>query len=262
MTSTIGVTLMPTIPPRRRPRPPEVEEAMAHSPAVGAASCVGDPGWRARRTLRSRGSCWTVLLRSRATRSPREAMRRRRQALRDRRDVVLDVANLLLEDVVGDDGGDRDEEPDARGDERLGDAAHHLVHLHLVLAVGEIGERHDDADDRAQQPDERRVVAEGAEQRHPALELPAPLGHLARRWPLRARPDRPSPSAATRSSTSASTVELVRRSGSAFSSSPSSSSCAQRRRRAPRPPSRASGSRATARPSRRSTRPTARAAGT
>src|SRR6476661_2055637 len=45
-----------------------------------------------------------------------------------RRRLLLDVRALLLEDVVVDDGGERDQDADRGGDERLGAAAHDVPH--------------------------------------------------------------------------------------------------------------------------------------
>ena len=46
----------------------------------------------------------------------------------ERGGVLLDVAALLLEHVVDDDGGERDQDADRGGDQRLGDAAHDVAH--------------------------------------------------------------------------------------------------------------------------------------
>ena len=66
------------------------------------------------------------------------------------------------------DRGQRDEQADAGRDERLGDARHHGLRA-LQRAAGEIVERADDAEHGAEQADERRVVAERAEEREPLL---------------------------------------------------------------------------------------------
>ncbi len=86
-------------------------------------------------------------------------------------------ADAPIEDVERDDGRDRDEQTDGRGDQRLGDAGHDDRHAARLVA-GEIVERLDDAQDRAEQPDERRVVAERAEEGQVPLELDA-LARLA-----------------------------------------------------------------------------------
>src|SRR5689334_18515170 len=117
-TSTMGVTLMPVM-GAFLPRPPRVP-AMTTS----VRSRRGDLA-QARRDRR--------LGRLRSERGAR-GMRRttglqeRADVLRERGQVALDVADTLLDDVVRDDRGDRDEETHARRDERLGDAAHDGVH--------------------------------------------------------------------------------------------------------------------------------------
>ena len=88
-------------------------------------------------------------------------------------------ADDALEPVERGDGRDGDEQTDRRGDERLGDVGHDGLGSDLrrrrrqrrVLLLTELVERADDADDGAEQPDERRVVAERAEEREALLEL-------------------------------------------------------------------------------------------
>ena len=187
MTSTIGVTLIPTIPPRR-PRPSDRCRPWLNPPRrLGGSTSA--PAWAARRSAEpvGLGECRRPTgSRSIASNVP-DRREQRAEALADRRDVVFDVGDLLLKDVVGDDGRNGDEEADAGRDERLGDAAHDLVHLDLARPLGEVGERHDDADDRAEQADERRVVAERSEQRHARSRGPCGAASSRRRCQRRAR---------------------------------------------------------------------------
>ena len=166
-TSTIGVTLMPTMGPR----------------GSGSVRCRPwtqlSVGESARRLVR-RGRRWSRASRTLSTcgssAAPRaRAPRRSAPASLPRTlNVGLDLADLLLHDVVGDDGREGDEEADAGRDERLGDAAHDVAHRGLVLAgVAELVEGLDDADDRAEEADERRVVAERAEKIRGPHEAPA-----------------------------------------------------------------------------------------
>src|SRR5690349_13239332 len=111
-TSTMGVTLMPTIGARLPPRavivpamcfvsfpfPPSVGFDRRHGPEAAFAADAG----RFRR-LRLRGQISGAPL----------GFEKRRHILRDRRDVALDVADALLHQVVRDDRGDRDEEAHA-----------------------------------------------------------------------------------------------------------------------------------------------------
>jgi len=53
-----------------------------------------------------------------------------------------------------------------------------VAHRFFVLALAEEVKGIDDTDDRAEEADERRVVADGAHRGHAALELPALLAHL------------------------------------------------------------------------------------
>jgi hypothetical protein len=71
----------------------------------------------------------------------------------ERHRVALDLADLLLAHVVRDDRGDGDEDADAGGDERFGDARHDVPHRPGARrGLPELVERLDDADDGAEQP--------------------------------------------------------------------------------------------------------------
>src|SRR5450432_1917444 len=90
--------------------------------------------------------------------------------------LVLDVGTLLLEHVVEDDGRERDEDADRRRDQGPGDAAHDGAHgPHRVGA--QLAECRDDAEHRAEEADEGRVVAQRTEEEQPGLELLAALTH-------------------------------------------------------------------------------------
>jgi len=78
--------------------------------------------------------------------------------------VRSNVPDRAIDDVERDDGGDRDEEADAGGDQRFGDAHHDVAHRVLALA-SELLKRLDDAEDRADEADERAIVTDGAEER-------------------------------------------------------------------------------------------------
>ena len=98
------------------------------------------------------------------------------QHVRQRVRVPQDPADRPLEVVVGSDGGQRDGEADRGGDERLGDAAHHVGRRSgscrgrgVAARLAELVERHHDTDDGPEQTDERRVVAERAEERDALL---------------------------------------------------------------------------------------------
>ncbi|EAU65018.1 hypothetical protein STIAU_5972 [Stigmatella aurantiaca DW4/3-1] len=84
---------------------------------------------------------------------------------------------LAVEDVEGHHGGDGDGQAHRRGHERLGDARHHRLLDGGALHAGgaEIMKRLDDAEHRAEQPDEGRVVAQRAQER----QVPLVLGALA-----------------------------------------------------------------------------------
>src|SRR5262245_754632 len=105
-TSTSGVTLMPETMPRRPP-PPE--------PSVPAMLRLRP---RVRRLVAGGGRVEAVLV----------ALHLRQDEVADGLRVLLEVLRLLLERVVSDDGRERDQDADRGGDERLGDAAHDVVH--------------------------------------------------------------------------------------------------------------------------------------
>src|SRR3972149_1207310 len=79
--------------------------------------------------------------------------------------------HLGLEVVVDPDRGDRDEETERRGDERLGDAGRDRREATRAAARGHAGERVHDAHRRAEQADERRRGAHGAPDAAAALHL-------------------------------------------------------------------------------------------
>src|SRR5262245_49185779 len=111
-TSTIGVTLMPVI-AAFLPRPPLMVPAMTPSVRSRRGDLAQPGGDRRLGRLgaerRARGVRRTAGLQERA------------DVLRQRGQVALDVADALLDDVVGDDRGDGDEEAHAGRDERFGD---------------------------------------------------------------------------------------------------------------------------------------------
>ena len=82
------------------------------------------------------------------------------------------LAHAPLEEVERDDRRDGDHEADRGRDQRLGDAGHDRGRAARLVAR-QIGERLDDAEHRAEQADERRVVAERAEHAQVALEVDA-----------------------------------------------------------------------------------------
>jgi hypothetical protein len=82
-----------------------------------------------------------------------------------RRGLRLDVARQR---VIGSHSGKRDQEANAGRDQCFSDAGHHGLRA-LRGVQGEIVERPDDAEDRAEQANEGRIRAEGAEEREPAL---------------------------------------------------------------------------------------------
>src|SRR5690606_33235177 len=92
----------------------------------------------------------------------RENLARERLAAAEAR---LDHAD---EEVEEGDRRQRDQEADRRGDERLADLRHQAAR-DLTAALIELVERPDDADDGAEQPDERRDVSDGADEREAAL---------------------------------------------------------------------------------------------
>ena len=64
--------------------------------------------------------------------------------------------------------------PTAVATQRLGDAAHDVAHRGAHRVAAELAERGHDAEHRAEQADERRVVAERAEEQQARLELLPP----------------------------------------------------------------------------------------
>src|SRR5690606_27660163 len=66
------------------------------------------------------------------------------------------------------DRGERDQEADRRGDERLADLAHQILR-DLATGAAELVEGADDPDDGAEQPDEGGVVADRADEGEVAL---------------------------------------------------------------------------------------------
>src|ERR1043166_2825358 len=101
-TSTIGVTLMPVMGAflPRLPRVPAMTPSV-RSRRGDLAQPRGDRRWRLRTERGTRGG-----------RRP-SGLQERADVLRERGQVALDVADSLLDDVVGDDRRDRDEEPHA-----------------------------------------------------------------------------------------------------------------------------------------------------
>src|SRR5262245_38711864 len=69
------------------------------------------------------------------------------------------VLDLLLEIVISDDAGDRDEKTDGRGDQRLGKPSHHGLRPFRVR-LGEIMKGLDHAEHRPEQADERGIVSQ------------------------------------------------------------------------------------------------------
>src|SRR5690349_9108461 len=107
--------------------------------------------------------------------SRRLPRRRRRLEVRDQlaaEALGRDRARLqdALEVVVRGNRGQRDEQTDRGRDQCLGDAAHHL-RAGVAARGRQIRGRVNDAEHRAEQADERRVVADRAQEREAALEL-------------------------------------------------------------------------------------------
>src|SRR5690606_29155950 len=81
-----------------------------------------------------------------------------------------DPARALAEEVEQDDRLDGDEDAGGRDDQRVRDRAGDLAELDRLLRI-EIAHRHDDADHRPEQADERRGRADGAEHPQPRSEI-------------------------------------------------------------------------------------------
>src|SRR5580698_4178861 len=156
-TSTSGVTLMPEI-DRTRPRPVDIVPAILGLHLGDAAEVL--TGAIDRRI----GGLWCRLP---------LAAHRGQDHVPQGGGLLLDVAPLLLEDVVVDDRRQRDQDADRGGDERLGDAAHDVPHRAHGVAP-QLAEGGHDAEDRAEEADERRVVAERSEKEEARLERLAP----------------------------------------------------------------------------------------
>src|SRR5260221_8073190 len=108
-TSTMGVTLMPTISPFFPPRALS-DAAMVRLPSVAARARRGELAQpRADRWGRGGGGH-----RRAARREGSARLEHRGDVLCQRGEIALDVADPLLDEVVGHDGRDRDEEADSR----------------------------------------------------------------------------------------------------------------------------------------------------
>src|SRR5512134_3429694 len=110
-------------------------------------------------------------IRSRLPAGARLEVRDRR--VPERRCTLRRPAQAPLEQVVGDDRGERHEQPDGGGDERLADADHDRPRAGGARVAREVEEGADDAEHRAEQPYERGVVPERAEEGEPQLVVDA-----------------------------------------------------------------------------------------
>ena len=93
-------------------------------------------------------------------------------------DVALDLGDLLADDVVGDDGGERDEEADAGGDERLGDAAHDVAHRALFCPSPSWWKASMTPMTVPRRPTKGALLPSVPEEGHAPLELASLLAHL------------------------------------------------------------------------------------
>src|SRR5512133_1726698 len=124
--------------------------------------------------MRSSSSPPFVPATSRPFAGPRLEVRDRGVA--ERGGALGGATEAALEEVVGDDRGQRDEEANGGRDERLADADHHRAGATRGGVPREVEEGADHPEHRPEQPDEGGVVPERAEEREAALVLdPAAL---------------------------------------------------------------------------------------
>src|SRR5580704_8811432 len=119
-TSTIGVTLIPTMGARPRPPPDCIVPAISSLRRGHGGAPLGERLLLFLRLVVARvlGGDGLLGVLPALRREAAVVLEQRQELLADRGDVPLDLADPLLEDVEGDDRGDGDDQAHARGDER------------------------------------------------------------------------------------------------------------------------------------------------